>query len=104
MPKYLITYHGGEGMPADEGARREAMAAFMAWVQGAGGGVVDPGAPLGASRTVRSAGETTEPAADRMAGYTVVEADSLDAAADLVRTHPFITRGGALQVWEAAAP
>jgi hypothetical protein len=39
-----------------------------------------------------------------MAGYSVVEADSLDAAVGLVGTHPFISRGGSLQVWEAVTP
>jgi len=104
MPKYLITYHGGAGMPASEEGRQEAMAAFMVWAQSVGDALVDPGAPLGPSRTVSSAGEAAEPAAERAAGYTLLEADSLEEAVGLVRTHPFIGRGGSLQVSEAVAP
>jgi hypothetical protein len=104
MPKYLITYHGGDGMPASEEARQQMMAAFMAWVQSTGDAMVDPGAPLGRSATVTSAGESAEPATGSLAGYTLVEADSLDAAVGLARSHPFVSRGGALQVSEAVAP
>ena len=104
MPRYLITYHGGDGMPESEEARQQVMAAFMAWVQTTGDAMVDPGAPLGRSTTVSSAGDTNEPASGRIGGYTIVEADSLEAATGLVRTHPFVSRGGSLQVWEAVAP
>lgn len=104
MPKYLITYHGGPGMPDAEDARQQAMAAFMTWVQSTGDAMVDPGAPLGKNRTVSSTEETATPAAGPIAGYTIVQADDLDTAVGLVRGHPFITRGGSLQVLESIAP
>jgi hypothetical protein len=104
MPKYLITYHGGEGMPASDEARQQVMAAFMAWVQSTGDAMIDPGAPLGRGRTVTSQGDNATPASEPTAGYTVIEADDLDTAVGLVRSHPFITRGGTLQVLEAVAP
>ena len=104
MPRYLITYHGGEGMPASEDARRQAMAAFMAWVESTGDAMVDPGAPLDKSTTVRSSGETAAAPSEAIAGYTIVQADDLATAVGLVRGHPFITRGGSLQVLESVAP
>src|SRR5215467_8094909 len=52
MPTYLITYHGGGGPPASAEAREQMMAAFGAWVGSVGDHMVDPGAPLGASKTV----------------------------------------------------
>ena len=45
-----------------------------------------------------------EQAYRHIAGYTIMQADNLDTAVGLVRTHPFITRGGSLQVLEAVAP
>jgi hypothetical protein len=104
MPKYLITYHGGEGMPDSEEGRQEAMGAFMAWVQSTGDAMVDPGAPLGRSRTVSSNGAHSMPAPEPVAGYTVIQADDLDTAVGLVRSHPFVSRGGTLQVLESVAP
>ena len=37
-------------------------------------------------------------------GYSVLEAADLDSAIDLVRSHPFVARGGSLQVSEAVTP
>lgn len=37
-------------------------------------------------------------------GYTVISADSLDDAVNLVKGHPFLSRGGTLQVSEAVSP
>ncbi|MBF4762717.1 hypothetical protein ISU10_12830 [Nocardioides agariphilus] len=34
-------------------------------------------------------------------GYSILQADDLGAAAELVRNHPFVGRGGSLQVSEA---
>jgi hypothetical protein len=101
MPTYLVTYHGGDGMPASPEALEKVVAAFSAWVASAGDAIVDPGAPLAASKTV-SASEVKDGYAEGPAGgYTVLEADSIDAAVELVKSHPFVTRGGSLEVSEA---
>ena len=102
MTKFLITYEGSMPPPPTPEARDQMMSAFMAWAGEVGEHMVDPGAPLGASRTVTSDGDTDEPSA--IGGYTIVEADSLDEAVGLVRGHPFLTRGGTLRVSESVAP
>ena len=101
MPKYLVTYHGGDEMPASDEARQQMMSAFQSWVAEVGSAMVDPGAPLASSRTVTSDGETEAPVTDPVSGYTLLSAGSLDEAVGLVRSHPFIARGGALRVSEA---
>ncbi len=103
MPSFLVTYHGG-GMPEDEEGRQQAMAAFGAWVGKMGDALTDPGAPLGPSMTVSSGGARPGDAEGRVGGYSVIRADDMDAAVDLVRDHPFVSRGGSLQVTEAVAP
>jgi hypothetical protein len=103
MPSFLVTYHGG-GMPADEEGRQAAMAAFGAWVGKMGDALTDPGAPLGPSMTVSSDGVREGDAEGRVGGYSVIRADDMDAAVDLVRDHPFVSRGGSLQVTEAVSP
>jgi len=104
MPKYLITYHGGEGMPDDPEQRQQAIAAFGAWAQGVGAAMVDPGAPLGEARAVSAAGVTAAPPSEPIAGYTVLQTDSLDDALGLVKDHPFVARGGSLHVSETISP
>jgi hypothetical protein len=103
MPTYLITYHGGPGMPADRDAAQKMIAAFQAWVAEVGPAMRDPGAPLAAAKTVSSDSEVDGQTIAPIGGYTMLEAPSLDEAAALVRSHPFLSRGGSLQVSEAAS-
>jgi hypothetical protein len=102
MPKFLVTYHGA-GAPAPQEAQ-EAMAAFMAWAASAGEALVDPGAPLGPAKTVKADSVSDGPADGPANGYSILQAADLDSAVDLVQTHPFIGRGGSLQVSTATLP
>jgi hypothetical protein len=103
MPTYLITYHGGPGMPDDPEAVRQMVAAFQAWVAEVGAAMRDPGAPLAAARTVSADSVVDGQTAASIGGYTIVEAANLEEAVELVRNHPFLTRGGSLQVSEAVS-
>jgi hypothetical protein len=101
MPTFLVTYHGGGGPPTTPEAREQMMAAFQAWVVSTGDNMMDPGAPLGPSKVVTSDGVTDGAPGG---GYTVISADSLDDAVSVVKGHPFLTRGGTLQVSQAVSP
>ena len=100
MPKYLITYHGA-GAPETPEAAQRAMQAFGAWLASAGSAVVDPGAPLSVARTVGQSGATDGQTEGAIGGYTLLEAGDIAAAVKLVENHPYIGRGGKLQVSEA---
>jgi hypothetical protein len=102
MPKFLVTYDGA-GAPAPEQAQ-EAMAAFMAWASSAGDALIDPGAPLGPAKTITAGSVSDGPADGPANGYSILQAADLDSAVDMVRTHPFISRGGSLQVSTATLP
>jgi hypothetical protein len=103
MARFLVTYHGG-GMPQDSDARQQAMAAFAKWVERTGDALIDPGAPLGPPKTVSAGSVKDGPASGPIGGYSVIEADDIDAAVDLVGEHPFVERGGSLQVSPGVAP
>jgi hypothetical protein len=102
MPKFLVTYHGA-GAPAPDEAQL-AMAAFMAWASSAGDALIDPGAPLGRAKTVTASSVSDGPADGPANGYSILQAADLDSAVDLVKSHPFIGRGGSLQVSTATPP
>jgi len=102
MPKFLITYHGA-GAPSPEQAQ-EAMAAFMAWASSAGEALTDPGAPLGPAKTVTAESVSDGPADGPPNGYSILQAADLDSAVALVKGHPFVGRGGSLQVSTATLP
>jgi hypothetical protein len=98
VAKFLITYHGGGGVPSNPEQAAQAKAAFGQWLQSAGPSVIDPGAPLRfATRVAESS-----PASDvAIGGYTLLDAPNVDAAVALLKAHPFVARGGTLQVHEA---
>ena len=74
------------------------------WAGKAGEALTGPGAPLGPAMTVSPDGVREGAAEGRAGGYSVLRADDMDAAVDLVRDHPFVSRGGSLTVSEAVAP
>ncbi len=101
MPKYLVTYHGGPGLPTDPEAARRMLEAFQGWAGGLGRLLVDPGAPLAAAKTVTASGSSDGQREAAIGGYSVLEAEDLEGAVALVESHPFLQRGGTLQVSEA---
>ena len=91
MTKYVIAYHGGRKFesPQDGAAY---MAKWKAWMGGLGDAVVDPGMPLGAGKLISAAG-VTERGADLLTGFSIVTAESLDAAVALARQCPHLDHG-----------
>jgi hypothetical protein len=81
--------------------QEQARAAFGQWLQQAGSAVVDPGAPVHMVKQVAS-GTPTD--AVEIGGYSIIEAPSLEAAESILQTHPFVGRGGTLQVNEFVVP
>jgi hypothetical protein len=96
MAKYLVTYHGSDA-PTDPAMLEMVKAAFGQWLQQAGSAVVDPGAPV---RLVQQVASGTPTDAVDIGGYSIIEVPTLDAAEHVLRTHPFVGRGGTLQVNE----
>ena len=94
MARSLITYHG-PGMPDDPAAAEQAKAAFGRWVMEAGDALIDPGGPVRMVGQV-STGSSHQPA--QIGGYSIIEADTREAAEALLRTHPYVARGRTLQL------
>lgn len=92
MPKYIFAYHGGK-MPEtqEEGAR--VMAAWTSWYEQMGPAVADGGAPVGPSKTVSSSGVSDEGGANPVSGYTLVNADNMDAALEMAKGCPILEHG-----------
>ena len=96
MARFLVIYHGSE-MPRDPESMAQAKAAFDGWVGEVGSSLVDAGAPVRMVAEVSDAGTS-----DRVDvnGYSIIEAASSGAAVELLQGHPFVARGGILQVNE----
>jgi len=99
MPDYILAYHGGRKPESpEEGA--EHMAKWKAWVAGFGDAMVNPGTPLGKSKTVSSAGVSDDGGSNPIMGFSVVKADSLDVALEMAKKCPIIEIDGTLEVAE----
>jgi hypothetical protein len=103
MPKFLVTYHGSN-MPHDPESMAKARDAFMQWAQKAGPALAEPGAPVAAAMKVSSEGRADGIADGPFNGWSIVEAPDMNAAAKVLEGHPFIGRGGVLQISQPAAP
>jgi hypothetical protein len=102
MARFLVTYHGSE-MPHDPEIMAQAREAFMQWAAKTGHALPEPGEPTGASKVVSRDGTGDGPADGPFSGWSVVEAPDVGAAMQLLADHPFIGRGGILQVSIPAA-
>ena len=98
MGNYLFAYHGGMMADTDE-QRQAAMQAWGAWFGKLGPAIVDPGNPFAGSTAVNGNGSAGE-ASSQLTGYTVVKADSLDAASALTEGCPVFEGGGSIDVYE----
>ena len=99
MAKYLVIYHTGE-MTFDQASVADARAAFRQWAAKTGAALADPGEPVRSAVTVTCDGPGDRAVPGPFTGWSVIEAADSDAAARLLRDHPFISRGGVLRIIE----
>ena len=100
MPKFLAIYTGSKDSPAvaewnamNESERTErqraGIQAWIAWGQTHKAAIIDAGGPAG--KTKRISKDGISDIANAISGYTIVEAESHEAAAKLFVNHPHFT-------------
>ncbi len=99
MAQYVIVYLGGD-QPASPEEGKKHMAKYMDWLKSLGDCAVSPANPLKDTHTVYSDGSVSKGGKVGMSGYTIVEADSMDAALAMANACPFLEVGGTLEVSE----
>jgi hypothetical protein len=103
MATYLLAYHGG-GMPESEAERAKVMEEWGQWFGALGSNLVDGGNPVGQSRTIAPGGSVSEGGgANPVSGYSVINADTMDAALAAVKGCPLLQSGGSIEVCETFA-
>ncbi len=99
MSDFVFAYHGGKTPESpEEGAKQ--MAKWNAWVGGLGDAVVNPGTPLGKPKTVSSGGVSDDGGSNPLLGFSIVKADSMDAALEMAKACPTLEIGGTIEVAE----
>jgi len=101
MANYLLLYSGGS-MPESEAEQAAVMQAWGAWFGRLGSALVDGGNPTtGKAKTIASDGTVSDGSAGTMAsGYSIIKADSLDAAVELAAGCPVLQGGARISVLE----
>lgn len=80
--------------------REAAMAAWGGWFGTLGPAIVDAGNPFGPSASVANGGSVADGGASSLSGYSVIDADSLNAASELAKGCPVLAHGGTVEVYE----
>lgn len=92
MSNYVFTYYGEPKFESpEEGAKH--MAKWQAWVGSLGDVMVNPGTPLGKFKTVSSSGVSDDAGSNRLTGFSIVKADSMDAALEMAKGCPYLEHG-----------
>jgi len=98
VTNYLVLYRSkmtaAEQMAQSTPEQAQAgMEAWMSWAQQAGDAVVDLGAPLA---VVDAGGDSGDP----IAGYSIFQAESAEALATVLKSHPHLAMGGTIETLE----
>ena len=99
MAQFIITYLGGDQPSSPEEGRKH-FAKYQEWLSSLGGSAVSPMNPIKNTSTINPDGSITAGSKTSMSGYTIVEAESIEAAISIAKACPFLDINGSLEVSE----
>ncbi len=101
MANFLLLYTGG-GMPETQAEQEAVMKAWDAWFGKIGSSLVDGGNPFTpVAKSISSNGAVSDgPVGEMATGYTIIKADSLNAAVAMARECPVLQGGASITVYE----
>lgn len=99
MKQFVLVYLGGT-QPTDPVEASQHMDKYMEWLASLGESVVVPMIPLKDTTTVRSTGKVEEGGSSAMSGFSILKAESMEAALAVAQSCPFLEIGGSLEVSE----
>ena len=89
MPASVIDHWKASTPPEQKkAAEQEMMQAWMKWMKDNQKSIVDPGGPLGKTKRIGPAGVAD--VRNDLTGYTILEAESHEAAAKIFNGHPHL--------------
>ena len=99
MKQYVYVYLGGNH-PASEEEANKHFEKYMGWLSALGDAVVIPTIPLKDTTTVSPNGSVEQGGSSAMSGFSIIKADSMEAALSIAQDCPFLEIGGSLEVSE----
>lgn len=92
MPQFVFAYHGGK-KPESPEASAALMAKWTAWLNGLGTAVINPGNPVGKSKTVSAESVVDNGGPNPLSGFSVVEAKDIAGAIEMAKSCPHLELG-----------
>jgi hypothetical protein len=99
VKKFLLVYYGGK-METDPKKAKASQDAWMKWFQDMGKAVADMGSSTMPGKTVKGKTATKGVPGDPVTGYSVLQADDIDAAVALAKKSPHLAAEGQIAVYE----
>ncbi|HEC43502.1 MAG TPA: hypothetical protein ENI20_11800 [Bacteroides sp.] len=102
MEKFMVIYQAPEefmeqaatSSPED---MKKGMEQWMVWAEKCGDGLVDMGTPLGGGQKLLPDGSSAN-SSGQAVGYSVLQAENLDAAKAMLQGHPHLAWNGACKI------
>lgn len=102
MKKYIVTYHApidfmeqaSESTPEE---MEKGMEGWMAWARKCGNKLVDFGTPL-ANGLKLNPGGGSQKSKSQVCGYSILQAESLEEASELLKDHPHLAWNSACEI------
>jgi len=99
MKQFVLVYLGGNHPSNPEEAKKH-FEKYMGWLSSLGDAVVIPTIPLKDTTTVSPDGTIREGGSSAMSGFSIIKADSMEAALSIAQDCPFLEIDGSLEVSE----
>ena len=99
MKQFVLVYLGGN-QPSNEEEAKKHYSKYVEWVSSLGDAVVVPTIPLKDTSTVSPDGTIRAGGSSAMSGFSIIKADSIEAALSIAQACPFLEIGGSLEVSE----
>ena len=95
----MFVYLGGN-QPSSPEEANEHYSKYVEWLSSLGDSVVSPTIPLKDTHNVSPDGTIREGGSSAMSGFSIIKADSMEAALAVAQACPFLEIGGSLEVSE----
>lgn len=99
MKQFVLVYLGGTHPSNPEEASKH-FEKYTGWLTSLGDTVIIPTIPLKDTTTISPDGKIEEGGSSAMSGFTIIKAESIEAALSIAQQCPFLEIGGSLEVSE----
>ena len=97
MHKFILAYHGVPELDSPEASKKH-MKDWMAWSTALGNAIVDPGTPVGMSKTISANGVENNGGSNPLSGITTLQARTMEEAIEMTKNCPHILAGGTIEI------